>query len=184
MNREKGTQRQAHYKYYKDEGLGEWYNPNTVIGEDGRGVSITAGGNSRWVEFRDIDGATQWRRLSGHESGRAVGLKTWELDGFQHLSDAEIHTAVGNGVCIEQGQALGHTISKLWDANWFYNRIKGKPNKQDAFCLRNGGEISVNNDKRCKRETETESECNEIGVINEWMNSQDANKLRSQWYKK
>ena len=104
---------------------------NTVISEDGRGVSITAGGNSRWVEFQDIDGATQWRRLSGAESGRAVGLQNEELNVFQHLSDAEIHTAVGNGVCIEQGQALGHTISKLWDADWFYNRINERTNKQD-----------------------------------------------------
>ena len=182
--RERYTKTGVHYKYYKDEGLGEWYNPNTVIGEDGRGVSITAGGNSRWVEFRDIDGATQWRRLSGHESGRAVGLKEWELDVFQHLSDAEIHTAVGNGVCIEQGQALGHTISKFWDANWFYNRAKEKSKKQDAFCLQAGEEISVKNDVRFKKETETESEGDENGVTNEWMNGQDANELRNRWYKK
>ena len=86
--------------------LSEWYNPNTVIGEDGRGVSITAGGNSRWVEFKDIDGEIQWRRLNGAESGRSVGLTEGELEIFQRLPDAEIHTAVGNGVHIEQGQAL------------------------------------------------------------------------------
>ena len=84
-----------------------------MIGKDGRGVSITARGNSRWVELQDIDGVTQWRRLSGAESGRAVGLQNEELAVFQHLSDAEIHTAVGNVVCIEQGQAIGHTISQL-----------------------------------------------------------------------
>ena len=90
---------------------------------------------------------------------------------FSIFSDAEIHTAVRNGVCIEQGQALGHTISKLWDANWFHNRSKEKPNKRGAFCLWHGGEVSVKNDKRCKRKIETESECNENGVTNEWMNS-------------
>ena len=136
--RERYTRTGVHYKYYKDEGLGEWYNPNTVISENGRGVSITAGGNSRWVEFQDIDGTTQWRRLSGAESGRAVGLQNEELNVFQHLSDAEIHTAVGNGVCIEQGQALGRTINELWDAEWFYNRIKEKTDEQDVFCLSNG----------------------------------------------
>ena len=150
--RERYTKTGVHHKYYKDESLGEWYNPNTVISEDGRGVSITAGGNSRWVKFRDIDGVTQWRRLSGAESGRAVGLQVEELDVFQHLSDAEIHTTVGNGVCIEHGQALGHTISKLWDADRFYNRISEKANKQDVFCLQNGEETSVTNDKRCKKE--------------------------------
>ena len=72
--RERYTRTGVHYKFYKDEGLGEWYNPNTVIGEDGRVVTITAGGNSRWVEFEDIDGVTQWRRLDGAESGRSVGL--------------------------------------------------------------------------------------------------------------
>ena len=54
--RERYTRTGVHYKFYKDEGLGEWYNPNTVIGEDGRGVSIAAGGNYRWVEFKDTDG--------------------------------------------------------------------------------------------------------------------------------
>ena len=48
----------------------------------------------------------------------------------------------------------------------------------------NGEEISVTNDKRCKKEMATESNCDENGVSNEWMNSQDANELRSQWYKK
>ena len=54
-------------------------------------------------------------------------------------------------MCIERGQALGHTISKFWDANWFYSRTKEKPNKQDAFCLQDGGEISVKNDVRFKK---------------------------------
>ena len=31
---------------------------------------------------------------------------------------------------------------------------------------------------------ETESECDENGVVNEWMNTQGANGLRSKWYKK
>ena len=63
-SRERYTKTGVHYKFYKDEGLGEWYNPNTVIGKDGRGVSTTAGGISRLVEFKDIDGKIQWRRLN------------------------------------------------------------------------------------------------------------------------
>ena len=30
---------------------------------------------------------------------------------------------------------------------------------------------------------ETKSEYSENGVVNEWMNHQDANELRNQWYK-
>ena len=82
----------------------------------------------------------------------------------QHLSDSGIHTAVGNGVYFEQGQALVHAISKFWDADWFYDRINKKIDKQDVFCLRNGEEVSVTNDQRCKREIEAENECEENGA--------------------
>ena len=70
---------------------------------------------------------------------------------------------------------IGHTISKLWDADWFYDRIDKKTNKQDVFCLQSREEVSVKNDSTDKRCKEAESE-------HEWMNSQDANELRSQWH--
>ena len=125
-----------------------------------------------------------------------MGLTEAELNIFQHLSDAEINTAVGNGVCIEQGQAMGHTISKLWDADWFYDRLDKKTDKQDVFCLHNGKEVSVkddptNTDPRYKMEGESESDHrgNEVchkrnKVRNEWMNSQDAKELLNRWHTK
>ena len=50
-------------------------------------------GNSRWVEFTDVDGEKRWRRLSGVETARAFGMKETGLDRFQHLNDQEIHAA-------------------------------------------------------------------------------------------
>ena len=49
------TRTGVQYKYTKGTGIGEWYNPNTVISEEGKGLSITAMGNSRWIEFTDVD---------------------------------------------------------------------------------------------------------------------------------
>ena len=44
-----------------DEGLGEWYNPNTVISVDGRGVSIATGVDIGSRRVKQLDGiaATQ-----------------------------------------------------------------------------------------------------------------------------
>ena len=80
------------YLKSKGEGLGDWFNPNTVISEDGKGVSITAMGNSRWIQFTDVDGVKQWRRLSGVETAKAFGIREEELAQFQHLTDNEIQS--------------------------------------------------------------------------------------------
>ena len=136
------------------------------------------------MEFKDIDGEVQWRRLNAAESGRAVGLKEGELEIFQHLSDAEIYTAVGNGVCIEQGRALGHTISKLWDADWFQSRLDTKTTKQtkqDVFCLQAGSEISVTNDRWEPSEIDPDSDYENDDTAG-WMNKKDADDLLRQWH--
>ena len=41
--------------------------------------------------------------MSGVETARAFGMEEEDLRIFQHLSDPEIHAAVGNGVCVEKG---------------------------------------------------------------------------------
>ena len=72
-------------------------------------------GNSRWIEFTDVDGEKRWRRLSGVETTRAFGMEEAGLDRFRHLNDQEIHAAVGNGVCIEMGEAMGRVVQQFWD---------------------------------------------------------------------
>ena len=136
------TRTGVQYKLSKGQGIGEWYNANTVIGEKGKGLSITAMGNSRWVEFVDIDGKTQWRRLSGVETARAFGIKENELRKFQHLNDQEIHAAVGNGVCIEMGEAMGKVVEQFWDPEWFQVQCTEKAKGEDIFCLE-GGTIDI-----------------------------------------
>ena len=42
--------------------LGEWYDPDAVIGSEGRGLSTTAMGDSRWIECTDVDGKKRWKR--------------------------------------------------------------------------------------------------------------------------
>jgi hypothetical protein len=133
------------YVYTKGTGIGEWYNPNTVISEEGKGLSITAMGNSRWIEFTDVDGEKRWRRLSGVETARAFGMEEAELDRFQHLNDQRINAAVGNGVCIEMGVAMGRVVQQFWDPEWFQALCKTKVKKSDVFCLR-GGTISTENE--------------------------------------
>ena len=128
-------------------GIGEWYNPNTVISEEGKGLSITAMGNSRWIEFTDVDGEKRWRRLSGVETARAFGMKEAELDRFQHLSDQEIHAAVGNGVCIEMGEAMGEVVQQFLDPKWFQDQCKRKAKEGDVFCVQKGT-ISTNNETK------------------------------------
>ena len=114
------------YVYSNGVGIGEWYNPNTVISEEGKGLSITAMGNSRWIEFTDVDGEKMWRRLSGVETARAFGMQESELSRFQHLNDQEIHAAVDNGVCIEMGEAMGEVVQQFWDPEWFQEQCAKK----------------------------------------------------------
>ena len=102
-------------------------------------------GNSRWVEFTDVDGEKRWRRLGGVETARAFGMEETELDRFQHLNDQEIHAAVGNGVCMEMGEAMGRVVQQFWDPEWFQALCKTRAKENDVFCLR-GGTISTENE--------------------------------------
>ena len=134
------------YRYTKGHGIGDWYNANAVISEQGKGLSITAMGNSRWIEFVDIDGETRWRRLSGVETARAFGMTEEQLKRFQHLSDPEIHAAVGNGVCIEMGEAMGKVVKQFWDPEWFQAQCAAKAGEtEDMFCI-HGGTINLQNE--------------------------------------
>ena len=162
------------YKYCRDDGLGDWYNPNTVIGEEGRGASITAAGNSRWISFIDIDGAEQWRRLSGVETGKAMGLEGEAMIEFQHLSDPEIHSATGNGVCVEQGEAMGHLINKFWDEDWFY---KENNEIQKVEVFRSEGKVEKHTEETGLQDKGADSDYEDI-----WMNKEDTKKLRESWY--
>ena len=142
------TRTGVQYIYTKGTGgIGEWYNPNTVISEEGKGLSITAMGNSRWIEFTDVDGEKRWRRLSGVETARAFGMKETELDRFQRLNDQEIHAAVGNGVCIEMGEAMGEVVQQFWDPKWFQDQCKRKAKEGDVFCVQKGT-IGTNNETK------------------------------------
>ncbi len=159
--KEQVTKSGVQYKYTKDKGLGDWYNPNQVISEKGKGVSITAAGNSRWIEFTDIDGEKQWRRLDAIETAQAMGLSQGELREFQGLNEHEIHTAVGNGVCVEQGKAMGKAIKMFWDAKWFHNRTLNKKN-----------EVLI---------VEQEPEHDNTTRRNEYMNQTDTKLLQKMW---
>ena len=140
------TETGVQYLKSKDEGLGDWFNPNTVISEHGKGVSITTMGNSRLIHFTDVDGVKQWRRLSGVETAKAFGIREEELSQFQHLTDNEIHAAVGNGVCIEMGEAMGQILRKFWDPDWFYSQLKSREKIQEDVCCLQGGVISTVNE--------------------------------------
>ena len=145
--RSRTTETGVQYLKTKDEGLGDWSNPNTVISEHGKGVSITAMGNSRWIQFTDVDGVQQWRRLSGVETAKAFGMQEKELSQFQHLTDNEIHAAVGNGVCIEMGEAMGEILRKFWNPDWFHSHLAERETCGDVCCLE-GGIISTRNEPK------------------------------------
>ena len=155
------TRTGVQYKYTKGTGIGEWYNPNTVISEEGKGLSITAMGNSRWIEFTDVDGEKKWRRLSGVETARAFGMEETELDRFQHLNDQEIHAAVGNGVCIEMGEAMGEVVQQFWDPKWFQDQCKKKIKEDDVFCVQEGT-INTGNETKVSKLIGQMSEKNKV----------------------
>ena len=150
--RSRTTETGVQYLKSKDEGLGDWFNPNTVISEQGKGVSITAMGNSRWIQFTDVDGVQQWRRLSGVETAKAFGMQENELSQFQHLTDNEIHAAVGNGVCIEMGEAMGEILRKFWDPDWFHSHLAKRETCGDVCCLERGIISTRNEPKDVKME--------------------------------
>ena len=70
-----------------------------------------------------------------------------ELLQFQHLTDNEIHAAVGNGVCIEMGEAMGEILRKFWDPDWFHKHLAKRETFGDVCCLE-GGNISTCNEPK------------------------------------
>jgi hypothetical protein len=57
-------------------------------------------GNSRWIEFTDVDGEKRWRRLSGVETARAFGMEETEL--------AELHKSADPvWICLKPSGACG-----------------------------------------------------------------------------
>jgi hypothetical protein len=77
---------------------------------------------------------------------KAFGIREAELSQFQHLTNNEIHAAVGNGVCIEMGQAMGQILRKFWDPDWFYSQLKKREKIQKDVCCLEGGVISTINE--------------------------------------
>ena len=95
-----------------------------VLNAQCKAASITAAGNSRWFT---TPGSREWRRLTRYESAQVMGLPRTELRTlFDGVAEADVSMAVGNGVAVEVGAAIGRSISKLWDPDWFRcNATKG-----------------------------------------------------------
>ena len=97
-----------------------------------------------------MDGVKQWRRLSGVETAKAFGIREEELSQFQHLTDNEIHAAVGNGVCIEMGEAMGQILRSFGTqiGSILSSNQERRFKKMSAVCKEASSQQSMNQLKR------------------------------------
>ena len=162
----------------KGNSLGDWFSPDILISGRGKAASVTAMGNTRWIQSTDVDGKEMWRRLSPSEVAKAMGIPEKRLELFSGVSEEQMYNMLGNGVPLEIGRVIGSVARQMWDPTWFKNEMQKRANKIDVYAIQGKQAVSTRNEpNQQKPEVNETQKCGAMaGKHCTYCNSKNPNK--------